>query len=392
MACFNFPDDFLPYFSELVQIRRTLHSNPELEFDLPFTTGYISEYLNSLGLEVHVNVGKSGVVGILRGLQPEPCILLRADIDALPIEEANEFEYKSKFAGKMHACGHDGHAAILMVAAKILSSIKHTLHGTVKFVFQPAEEIFAGALALLNDENFKVLTDEGKVSETYAMHIMTDDPLGSYIVNPGSISAYSDTFEIEILGKGGHAAAPQGSKDPVICAASLIVAFQSIVSRNIGPFETSVISVGKINAGTSPTIVPEKVSLEGIVRAFKSETRETCERRMREICAGHASSYVCKIELNYKQGIPAIYNDPGPTSFASSILASMLGDNNLNRRSTGADDWAYVMQRVPSCYIALGCKLLDKDRFHHTASFDFDERVMINGIGLWVNLVVARLK
>jgi len=392
MSCFNFPDDFLPYFPELVQIRRTLHSNPELEFDLPFTTGYISEYLNSLGLEVHDNVGKSGVVGILRGLQPEPCILLRADIDGLPIEEANELEYKSKFNGIMHACGHDGHAAILLVAAKILSGIKHTLHGTVKFVFQPAEEIFAGALALLNDENFKVLIDEGKVSETYAMHIMTDDPLGCYMANPGPISAHSDTFEIEIIGKGGHAAAPQGSKDPLICAASLVVAFQSIVSRNIGPFETSVISVGKINAGTSPTIVPEKVSLEGIVRAFESKTRETCERRMREICAGHASSYDCKIELNYMQGIPAVYNDPGLASFASSILASMLGGNSLNRRSIGADDWAYIMQLVPSCYISLGCKLSDKDRFHHTSCFDFDERVMINGIGFWVNLVVTRLK
>lgn len=392
MADMNFPDDFLAYFPELLHIRRTLHQHPEIGFDLPFTTSFISSYLNSLGLEVHINVGESGIVGILRGLTAEPCILLRADIDALPIEEVNEVEYKSLQTGRMHACGHDGHAAMLMVAAKILTNMKHTLRGSVKFLFQPAEEIFAGALAMLHDDNFNVLRDEGIISETYAMHIVTDDPLGSYRSNEGNISAFSDTFEIEILGEGGHAAAPQESKDPVICAASLIVAFQSIISRNTGPFETNVITVGQINAGTSPTIIPQKVTMQGIVRTFDRKTRETSERRMREICSGYSESFGCKIELHYIQGVPAIYNDPTITSYSSSILRSMFGDFNITRRSTGADDWAYFMEEVPSCYITIGCQIPSKEAYHHTASFDFDEKVLINGLAYWVKLICSRLK
>ncbi|MBK7317793.1 amidohydrolase [Candidatus Villigracilis affinis] len=384
-----------PYTQSL---RRDFHVHPELGFREIRTSGIVAKELEALGLEVTKGVGKTGVVGLLEGAKPGPTLLLRFDMDALPIHEETGAEYASQNAGVMHACGHDGHTAIGLTVAKILNQHKNELAGTVKFCFQPSEEgnngeEVGGAEMMMRDG----VLDGPKVDMTLSLHLWNEKPLGWVNVAKGPVMAGAEEFKIKVIGKGGHGAIPDLAVDPVVCAAQIVSASQSIVSRNVGPLETAVISFTVINGGTAFNVIPKEVTMQGTIRTFNPQVRTKVLQRFDEVVKGVASAMGCQVEMMVKQLTPALINAELVTArvqeTARNLLPSLNHDNSPYL-TMGAEDMAYMQAKVDGCYFFIGSNNQEKqlDYGHHHPKFDFDEQALINGSALMAAAAADILK
>lgn len=376
---------------ELIARRRDLHQHPELAFEEVRTAGIVAEELNRLGLEVQTGVGRTGVVGVLEGAQDGPTVLYRADMDALPIEEENQVEYASTVPGKMHACGHDGHTAIGLGVARLLSEQRDRLAGRVKFVFQPAEEIVEGARAMIADG---VLHDP-RPDVSLGLHLWNTMPVGVVGISEGPIMAGSSTFEMQINGRGGHAAMPQAAIDPVVCAAHIILALQTIVARNANPLESAVMSVTMMKGSDADNIIPERAMLGGTFRTYSMEMRDLVEARLRQISESVAAAMGCSVAISVKHGTIPTVNDAAVTARMVNLFAPIVGRDNLitEARTMGSEDMAYFMDDIPGlyCFVGSANSARGLDFAHHHPRFDFDEDVLTLGVGLMTTAIAEYL-
>lgn len=386
---FNIHPEVADLYDELVCIRREIHKNPELLFDLPKTTKLVSTYLKDLGMEVYENIGISGVVGVIRG--NGPCILLRADMDALPLTEINEIDYKSQIQGHMHACGHDAHTAMLLIAAKVIWNNKHLLKGSVKFMFQPAEEGGHGALKMIEDPVYPILDSDPKVDEVYGIHVSNDQLIGNYLLSDCFMSCFADFFKIVITGKGGHMSAE--TINPVNIGAEMINAIQNIVSRNIDNAERAVISVTSFISGDAENVVPETCLLKGTFRTLEDCVRNTIIRRFQEISKGFETSYNCKVELELIPLYPPIKNSLSCVNKADEILRQ-ISPNRVRDTVTLmiGEDFSYLTDRRPGAFICLGTGTPNEiNSSIHSTSFNINEKSMLIGSSFFVNLILSQL-
>lgn len=375
----SFHDDVLALKEEMVARRRDLHRHPEIAFQETRTAGIVATVLADLGLEVRTGVGKTGVVGLLEGDHDGPTLLIRADMDALPIQEENRTEYVSETLGVMHACGHDAHTSIGLAVAQVLTRHRSEMRGRVKFVFQPAEEIGAGAAAMIDEG----VLENPRPDYSIGLHVWNEMPVGMVGVTPGPTMSAADIWKCVITGYGGHGAAPHKTRDPIIAAAQLVSALQTIVSRNVAPLDTAVVSVGSIHGGDAFNVIPPTVEMEGTIRTFKKDTQEKVTLRLREICEGVASALQCKADLEIKPMTPVVDNDPALADRIATIAAGVLGVENVKRdeRTMGAEDMARLMDDIPGCYFFVGSANAERDLAypHHNPRFDIDEEAMVIG-------------
>lgn len=368
--------------AELVAIRRDLHQHPELAYQEHRTAGIASAGLRALGYQVTEGVAVTGVVGLLEGGTPGRTLLLRADMDALPIEEASDVPYRSRAPGVMHACGHDGHVAIGLGAAKRLSLARARLAGTVKYVFQPAEEGGCGARRLIEAG----VLESPKVDAAFGLHLWNDLPTGTIAVTPGACMASVDEFRVTLRGKGGHAAAPHQTVDPIVCAAQVVSALQSLTSRGVNPFDPLVVSVTAIHAGQAFNVIPETAELRGTVRSMGGRVWTEIPERFRALVTGVAGALGCTADLAYDRQSPTVMNDPDLVTLVTAAAADVVGADRVldDVRSMGGEDFAFFGQRVPACFAFVGSRNPDKgaDAAHHHPRFDIDEDALLIGVEL----------
>ena len=363
--------------AELVNIRRHLHENPELGFEEVATAQYIADYLAGLGLEVTSQVAKTGVVAQLRGARPGKTVAIRADMDALPIQELNEVPYKSKHPGKMHACGHDAHVAAAIGAARILWELRDQINGNVKFIFQPAEEAPGGAEPMIAAG----VLENPAVDAIIGGHVWGSLESGIIEVMSGPTMASSDIIRLKIIGKGGHAAQPHTTIDPIVIASEIVGALQKIVSRQTDPFEAVVISICSFHAGDVFNVIPHSAYMEGAVRTLNNELRQELPHKIEKIIRGITEPYGATYELDYYLGYPVTVNDPGVTETVRKAAVSVLGADKVRvaaRASMGGEDYAYFLNKVPGTYIRIGTRNPEKgicQEMHHPR-FDIDEAVL----------------
>jgi amidohydrolase len=375
---------------DIMAWRRDLHAHPEVMYDVHRTAAFVAGQLRAFGCdEVVTGMGQTGVVGVIRGRKPGGkggVIGMRADMDALPIEEETNLPYASKTPGKMHACGHDGHTAMLLGAAQYLAETRN-FAGDAVVIFQPAEEGGAGALAMINDG----LMDRFKIEQVYGMHNGPGIPVGSFSLRPGPIMAAMDRITITIEGVGGHAAYPHKTIDPVLVGSQLVVALQSIVSRTINPLESAVLSICEFHAGHASNVIPASALLKGTVRSLKGEVRDLVEKRMNEVCAGVALQSGAKIDLDYDRGYPVVVNHVAETEIAARVAGEIAGTSNVNTDMTpimGAEDFAYMLEARPGAFIFCGNG--DSAGLHHPA-YNFNDDAIVFGTSYWVKLVETTL-
>lgn len=367
---------------ELVELRRYFHERPETAFEERETARDIAERLRRSGLEVMEGVGKTGVVGLLRGeAGPGKTLLVRADIDALPVTEANDAPYRSRNQGKMHACGHDAHIAIALTLADVLGRHRGELAGNVKFAFQPAEELAAGAKPMIADG---VMRDP-EVDGVIGLHIWSQTPVGDVAIQEGPFFASADHVVLRVRGRGGHGAMPHLNVDPLVAAAQIVVALQTLISREISPFHPAVITFGSIHGGTASNVTADEVELQGTVRAYDVADRDHLLRRIEEVAGGIAGALRAKAELTMKEGIPACVNDPEMTALVRRAAEATAGEQHISRgdqRQSVSDDMALFLRAVPGCYFLLGAGNADKGFTapHHSAHFDIDEDALPIGV------------
>ena len=364
--------------------RRDFHQYPELSFQEYRTAETISKHLESFGIEYRTGVGKTGVVGeIVFG--DGPTIALRADMDALPIQEVGDLKYKSKNEGVMHACGHDGHMAILLGAANALSKNQKLKKGKVRFIFQPAEEGAGGARYMIKDGCLD------QVDEIYGLHLWNYQPVGEIGVKNGPIMAAADMFDIIIKGKGGHGATPQGTVDAIVVASNLITMLQTIVSRNTNPLDNTVVTIGEINGGQNFNVIADEVRLTGTTRAYTENNRNMIKKRMQDIIDGVSKSFGAEIVLKYKEGYPPTVNHEDPTKLVLEASSMVVGKGaGYPYLSMGGEDFSYYLQKVPGCFFFVG-SAPDKNNIlstpHHCSHFDIDERSLLIGASVYLNLI-----
>ena len=368
---------------EIAEWRHDFHRNPELLYDVQRTAGRVADLLRSFGVdEVATGIGRTGVVGVIKGRNGGAgrVIGLRADMDALPITERTGKPYASNVTGRMHACGHDGHTAMLLGAAKYLSETRN-FEGTAVLIFQPAEEGGAGARAMLQDG----LVERFGIEEFYGLHNLPGIPAGQFGIRPGGIMAATDEFQITIEGEGGHAAMPHNTIDPVIVAAQLILALQTIVSRNVDPMREALLSVTMIEAGTAFNIIPRTVKLTGTVRTLDERVRTFMEERIRAVTTGITETFGATASIHYRNGYPVTVNAPGPTEFASNVARSISGASSVEADGTmGGEDFAYMLQARPGAYIFLGNG--DSTELH-SDTYDFNDDIIPVGVSYWAKIV-----
>ncbi|MBI3174102.1 MAG: amidohydrolase [Chloroflexi bacterium] len=395
-------NDFLTQALELFPytqtLRRDFHMHPELGFNEIRTGGIVAKELEALGLEVTKGVGKTGVVGLLEGAKPGPTLLIRFDMDALPIVEETGAEYASLNTGVMHACGHDGHTAVGLTVAKMLNARRDELAGTVKFVFQPAEETLGeeglgGAEMMIRDG----VLDAPKPDYALSLHLWNEKPLGWLGVAGGPVMAGADEFRVRLIGKGGHGAIPQSTIDPIVAAAHLVTALQSIVARNVGPMETAVVTVATVHAGTAFNVIPPDAELRGTIRTFDPGVREKTVRRFEEITRGVAAAMGCQVDMEVKRVTPAVINDAEAATRVQEAARAVLPESNLDMSgfvTMGAEDMAYMLERVPGCYFFVGSANAAKglDYGHHHPKFDVDEDALPRAAALMAAAAVNFLK
>ncbi|MDP6570222.1 MAG: amidohydrolase [Candidatus Marinimicrobia bacterium] len=369
----------------IISTRRDIHQHPELAFEEHRTAKLVADHLESLGIDVQTGVGKTGVVGILKGKNTGKTIALRADMDALPMQETSDVPYKSKNDGVMHACGHDGHTAMLLGAAEILSKNREKLNGTVKFLFQPAEEGQGGARYMIKDGAL-----EG-VDEVYGIHLWNYQEFGTLGVKPGPIMAAADLFEITIHGKGGHGATPQGTKDAVVISSHLVQTLQTIVSRNTNPIESTVVTIGQINGGYNFNIIADTVNMKGTARAYTEENRQLIKTRMAEVIKGTEQIFSCKIDFDYEDGYPPTINDPDAADTLLNAAQKIVGEGaGYPYLSMGGEDFSYMLQEVPGCFFLVGSSPMNREPLsvpHHCSHFDIDEQALLVGSSVYLQIV-----
>ena len=384
--------DFLRYAHELFpytkSMRRDFHMHPELGYREIRTAGIVAKELEALNLEVTKGVGKTGVVGLLEGGGPGPTLLIRFDMDALPILEDTGAEYASQNKGVMHACGHDGHTAIGLTVARILYAQRDQLKGTVKFVFQPAEEGLCGedvggAQMMMRDG----VLDHPKPDMILSMHLWNEKPLGWVNVASGPIMSGAEQFTIKITGKGGHGAAPHETIDPIVVSAQIISALQGIVARNVSPLQTAVVSVTTIHGGEAFNVIPQEVEMKGTIRTFDLTVRERVLTRFNEIVTGVAKSLGCTAQVEVKRVTPALINNEAVAAKVQETVRRILPEANLDTDpyvTMGSEDMAFMLEKVDGCYFLVGSA--DKERHldygHHHPKFDFDETALERGAAL----------
>ena len=379
----------LELFKYTQAIRRDLHKHPELSFKEVLTSKKIADELVSLGYDVKTGIGKTGVIGVLQGNRPSPVVLLRFDMDALPIVEENDVDYASENVGVMHACGHDSHIASGLTVAKIIASNRDALNGTVKFVFQPAEEIGAGAIAMINDGALEA----PKPDYALSMHVWNERPLGWYGITEGPVMAGSDKLSFKIFGKGGHGAVPHLTADPIVTTAQIITALQTIISRNVSPLENAVVSVTHVEGGSASNIIPSIVEAEGTIRTFLPEIRERVVSRLKEIINGIAEAMNCSAEVSLSGGTKAVINDPAVARKISQLVKTNYPDATVETdfRTMGSEDMSEFLTRVPGCFVLVGSANAEKglNYTHHNPRFDIDESCLPNTIAIMVKGVFA---
>lgn len=380
---------FADFHEEITAWRHDLHAHPELLYDVERTAGIVAEKLTAFGVdEVLEGIGKTGVVGIIhgRGGSGGKTIALRADMDALPIQEIRDVPYKSTIGGKMHACGHDGHTAMLLGAAKYLAETRH-FEGSVAVIFQPAEEGGGGGKAMVDDG----MMDRFDIQEVYGMHNMPGLDAGTFALRPGPLMAAADFITIDIEGVGGHAAWPHNCVDPVLVASHIHTALQSIVSRNTGPLDSAVISITQIHGGDADNVIPQTARMSGTVRTLTEETRNLCEQRITAMAHAIASGFGATVTIDYQRNYPVTSNHAKQTQFAASIAANVAGDTQVSvdiPPSMGGEDFSFMLNSRPGAMIFIGQG--DTPGLHHP-EYDFNDEIIPMGCSYWAQLVERAL-
>jgi amidohydrolase len=390
-------EPILAFQSELQQIRRDLHAHPELCYEEQRTADVVAARLTEWGIPIVRGLGVTGVVGIVKNGHSPRAIGLRADMDALPMQEVNRFAHASRHAGKMHACGHDGHTAMLLGAAHYLATHRN-FDGTVYLIFQPAEEGGGGARRMMDDGLF----EQFPMDAVYGMHNWPGLATGSFAVVAGPMMASSNEFRVVIEGKGGHAAQPHRGVDPVMVAVQVAQAWQNIISRERNPLETAVLSITQIHAGSATNVIPDEAVLIGTVRTFTTGVLDLIERRMNEVASAIAAGFNASIDFSFKRNYPPLVNHAAQTAFAVEAMKAVVGDERVDTSvepTMGAEDFAYMLQEKPGCYVFLGngegdhragghglgpCQL-------HNASYDFNDQLLPIGASYWVKLAEMSL-
>jgi len=384
----------ISFLSDLVAIRRDIHAHPELAFNEARTSDIVARELSSYGLEVHRGLAKTGVIGVLRKGSSPCSIGLRADMDALPLQEKNDFAHCSRHVGKMHACGHDGHTTMLLGAARYMAENRDSLDldGTVYFIFQPAEEAESGAAVMVKEGLF----GQFPMDAVYGLHNWPGIPVGEMAVMPGPVMAGTCSFEIAVSGHGCHAAMPNQGVDTLVVASQLVLALQTVVARNLHPCESAVVSVTQLHGGDALNVIPDDAVLRGTIRSFKPEIQNVVERAIERLCAGIAEAFGAQIRINFELDVryPPTVNSPAESELCRLTAESVFGVEKVRRNelpSMGAEDFAYMLQEKPGCYVWLGngpgtggCSL-------HNPHYDFNDSVLPYGISYWVKLVESAL-
>lgn len=374
---------------ELIARRRDLHKHPELAFEEVRTAGIVAQELQRLGLEVRTGIGKTGVIGLLEGGRDGMTVLVRADMDALPILEENEADYASLTPNKMHACGHDGHTAIALGVAKLLSQHRDQIAGRVKFVFQPAEEVGLGAKAMVTDG---ALTDP-RPDVTVGLHLWNNMPVGTLGVADGPVMAGASIFDIKVTGKGAHAASPHQGIDPVVCAAQIVSAFQTVVSRSADPLDTLVVSVTNVRAGDAYNVIPQFAEMRGTVRFFRRETRDLAYERMREIAVNIGFAMRCEVEFNMTDLTIPVINHAEVGAKLRPLFEQYVGAQglDLNARTMGAEDVSLFMDDIPGMYFFVGAQDMTATTYygHHHPRFTIDENALPLSVALLTSAVAS---
>jgi len=377
--------------AQLVAWRRDFHTHPELGFQERRTAGIVAQRLRELGYRVQTGIAQTGVIGVLEGQKPGPVVMLRFDMDALPINEENTTVYASQNPGVMHACGHDGHVAIGLGVATLAAAHRDEMAGTLKLVFQPGEEGMNGA---------DVMVKEGALENPHpdfflATHLWNEKPIGTVDVSPGAVMAAADKWTCIVRGKGGHGALPHQTIDPIVATAQIITALQTVVSRNVSPLETAVVTVGTVHGGDAFNIIPAQVNLTGTIRTYNPNVRETVLRRVREVIEGVATACGATAELEITPLTPAVINDAHVAEAVRAAAEAVLGPENVStgERTMGSEDAAYFMRQVPGCYFFLGSANAQKglNAPHHNPSFDFDEDALPLGVAIMMQALAHYL-
>jgi hippurate hydrolase len=374
---------------ELTQWRRDIHAHPELGFEETRTASLVADKLESFGIEVHRGIGRTGVVGVLRAGSSKRSLGLRADMDALPIVEANTFAHRSIHSGKMHACGHDGHTTMLLGAAKHLAATRR-FDGTVNFIFQPAEEGIGGARAMIADGLF----ERFHCDAIFGMHNRPSLPVGAFAVRAGPMMAGGGFFDIRIKGKGAHGARPETGIDPVIVAAHIVTALQTIVARNVAPIDTAVVSVTKIQGGDAYNVIPETAVVSGTVRAFSRAVMERIDVSLRRIAKGVAEGLGASAEVDLSWNFAPTVNDLAQAEVAAGVCTALVGVEHVDREPAlimASEDFSFMLEKVPGCYINIGNGGEESSCEVHNPNYDFNDRALPLGVSFFVRLVETRL-
>jgi amidohydrolase len=384
----DFLNEAKQLFHYTQSLRRDFHMHPELGYREIRTGGIVAKELEALGIEVTKGVGKTGVVGLIEGSKPGPTLLLRFDMDALPITEETGAEYASETPGVMHACGHDGHTAIGLTVAKILHAHREQLAGTLKLCFQPSEEgvngeEIGGAEMMMRDG----LLDSPKVDMMLALHIWNEEPLGWLGIAGGPMMAGAELFTVKVTGKGGHGAIPHAAIDPIVALAHIVTALQTIVSRNVDPLDTAVVSVTNLHSGTTFNVIPQEATLEGTIRTFDSGTRQKVLARFEQIVRGTAEMLGCQADVAIKRITPALVNDMSISEKVQAASRRVLPDSDLRTAgylTMGAEDAAFLLEKVNGCFFFVGSANQERRLTygHHHPKFDFDEEALVRGTAL----------
>lgn len=394
---FNLIADIVADIGMMTQLRRDIHAHPELCFEEVRTADLVAQKLTEWGISVHRGLGKTGVVGTIKAGVSDQVIGLRADMDALPIQEANSFPYKSVHPGKMHACGHDGHTAMLLAAAKYLAK-QRNFNGSVHLIFQPAEEGGGGADAMIKDGLFELFP----MQAVYGMHNWPGLPTGQFAVSPGPVMAAFDTFRIIIRGKGCHAALPHMGLDPAPVAAQIILAFQTILTRSANPLDAGVLSVTTVHIGETDNVIADNCELTGTLRTFSSELMKLMQQRMRTIAEHTCLAHGMTCDVEFIQGYPPTVNHLQPVLLSRQVMAGIVGEDNIQIQQPvmGAEDFAFMLQQAPGSYCFIGNGAGDhRQTGHgagpctlHNASYDFNDDILALGATYWARLVETLLR
>jgi amidohydrolase len=371
------------FHQQMVEWRHDIHAHPEIAFKEQRTSDLVARELESFGIEVHRGLAKTGVVGVLTN-GDGPSVGLRADMDALPIQETNEFDHRSKYDGMMHACGHDGHTSMLLGAARYLAETRQ-FKGTINFIFQPAEEGEGGARVMIEEGLF----EKFPCQSVYAVHNMPGLETGTFNLRSGPLMAAYDTFQITVRGQGGHAAMPHRSIDPIVVGSHIVTALQSITSRNLNPLESAVVSVTQFHGGSTNNVIPDSIFLEGTTRSFKPEIRDSLEPAMRRIVDGIAAAFGAEIEFDYLRRYPATINHQAETEISAKIAVEVAGEASVSTDTPpvmGGEDFAFMLEKVPGCYLFIGNGAGETVCMVHNPGYDFNNEILSVGATYFARL------